>query len=151
MRNLKMLVLALVAVAMVPGLALATHFNSVAISGDCGGWTAHVEVMWRTDVYAGNLDYLVRLMDGPTILESFVWSGPLVRNPGDPQVVMYTFSAPWAGDYSAGLPYTITGDFHIVSPWTGGIDDETMSATSGFQCTVAAETSTWSTIKSLYR
>lgn len=151
MRNLKMLVLALVAVAMVPGLASATHFDTVGVTGDCGGWTAQLGVMWRSDVYNGNLDYLIQLMDGNTVLESFVWSGPLVRNPGDPQLVTYTFSGPWAGNYSSGAPYTITGDFHIVAPWTGGIDDETMSVSAGFQCTVAAESTTWGTIKSLYQ
>jgi hypothetical protein len=150
MNTLKMMALALLALAVVPGVASATHFNEVAVWGDCQGWTAQVEINWRTGIYSGNVDYTIRLMDGNTVLEEHSWAGILGRNLGDPQDITYTFQGPWSGAHS-GVLFTITGVFHVVSPWDGGIDDQTVSYSADFQCAVASESSTWSTIKSLYR
>ncbi len=43
------------------------------------------------------------------------------------------------------------GTFHLVSPYPGGVDDETANVDLNFTCSVASESSAWSTIKALYR
>lgn len=150
MTKLSLLALSVIAIAAVPGIASATHFNVIEMHGDCQGWTAQVEINWRSDVYTGTLDYTILLLDGNTVLEQHTWSGVVSRNPGDPQDMHYTFQGPWSAAHS-GFQFTVQGDFHIVAPWTGGIDDQTATDSTVFQCSVAAENATWSTIKSLYR
>jgi hypothetical protein len=150
MRKLVM-TLALATIAVLPGIASATHFGEVVVGADCDGWWAQVEVTWRTGIYSGNLDYTISLLDGEAnVLEQAVWAGPIGRNQGDPQVMVYSFSGPWNGTFEASQ-FSVSGLFHIVAPWEGGVDDETATFTTEFGCTVATENSTWSTIKSLYR
>jgi hypothetical protein len=146
----RMFGLALMAMALVPGVALATHFNEVSVMADCEGWTATVNVTWRTGIYGGDLDFVIRLLDGDTVLEEYSWAGPLTRALDDPAIMTYTFQGNWAGQFP-GPTFGISGAFHLVAPWEQGIDDVTASYNGEFACTVASETSTWSTIKTLYR
>jgi hypothetical protein len=150
MRTLKMMALVLASMAVLPGLASATHFGDVSVGGDCEGWNAVVEVQWRTGIYTGDLDFTITLLDGDAVLEQVVWAGTIGRAVGDPSFMVYTFQGDWAGAYP-GFMFNVTGDFHLVAPWDGGIDDETATYAGEFECSVATETSTWSTVKSLYR
>ena len=150
MRNLKMMTLALVSMAMLPGLASATHFYDVSVGGDCEGWAAMVQVQWRSGIYTGDLDFTVTLLDGDTVLEQAVWAGTIGRAVGDPSIMVYNFAGNWAGAHPGSM-FGIAGDFHLVAPWDGGIDDDTATYTGEFECSVATESSTWSTVKALYR
>ncbi len=76
--------------------------------------------------------------------------GQIGRAVGDPNPMVYNFSGPWSGTFEA-AQFSVAGMFHLVAPWPGGVDDETANYTTEFECTVATENSTWSTIKTLYR
>lgn len=146
MHDLKMMTLVLVSMALLPGIASATHIDDVTVWGDCEGWVAQLDVTWRPDIFTGDLDFSIRLMDEETVLETYNWAGPIGRAVGDPSVMTYTFEGSWVGTFE-GPVFGIVGQFHLVAPSA----DETMSDMGEFQCTVATETSTWSTVKSLYR
>lgn len=142
--------LVLLMAGLAPGIALATHFSEVSVTGDCEGWTAVVSVTWRTGIYDADFDYAIRLMDGETPVEEYLWSGILSRGLEDPADMVYTYSGDWSGEY-AGLVFNLVGSFHLISAWDGGVDEVTAAATSEFTCTVASETTTWSAIKAIYQ
>jgi hypothetical protein len=146
----RMFGLALMAVALIPGVALATHFNDVSVTGDCEGWTATVNVTWRTDIYSGDLDFVIARWDDGTVAEDYGFSGTLGREVGDPAVMTYVFHGTWAGEFG-GSAFGLTGDFHLVSAWDGGLDEATDTYAGEFACSVASEVTTWSTVKTLYR
>jgi hypothetical protein len=151
MRNLKMMLLLLATMAILPGIASATHITGVEVNADCDGWWAQLDVYWRTGIYTGDLDYTISLVDqDANILEQVSWAGPISRAVSDPRAMSYTFSGSWSGTFQADQ-FSVTGMFHLVSPWDGGVDDETVNASTVFECSVATENSTWSTIKALYR
>jgi hypothetical protein len=150
MRDLKMMTLVLVSMALLPGIASATHLSDVAVWGDCEGWVAQVDVTWRSSIYTGDLDFSISLMDGDIVLETYNWAGPIGRALDDPSDMTYMFEGSWVGTFE-GPVFGIVGQFHLVAPWEGGIDEGSMSDMGEFQCTVATETSTWGTVKSLYR
>jgi hypothetical protein len=145
-----MMTLALVSMAMLPGLASATHLVDVSVGGDCEGWTAAVSVQWRSSAYIGDLDFTITLLDGDTVLEQAMWAGPISRAVGDPTFMIYYYAGDWAGTHPGSM-FGINGDFHLVAPWEDGIDEGTMTSAGEFECAVATETSTWSTVKALYR
>lgn len=151
MRDAKLVGLTLAAMALLPGLAAATHFDEVIVVGDCEGWSAEVNVTWRTGIYTGDLNYSIRLVDqNANILEQIDWAGVIDREVSDPRQMVYNFSGTWSGTYS-GPQFTVVGMFHLVAPYPGGVDDDTANVTTTFECTVAAENATWSSIKTLYR
>jgi hypothetical protein len=151
MRKFLLPALALATMALLPGLAFATHFEGFTVGGDCGGWSAQTQVVWRTDVYSADLDFTIDLLDeNQNVLEHVSWTGMISRNPGDPANMTYNFSGPWTGTYDDGQ-YGLVGMMHLVAPWNGGVDDETINYTGQFACIVPNETATWGTIKTLYR
>ena len=151
MRNLRMMALALATMVFIPGIALATHFDQIVVEADCDGWSAEVHVFWRAETYVGDLDFSIKLYNQTQdLLEQFDWSDQISRNAGGPQAQVYNFSGNWNSSYS-GPQFNVEGTFHIVAPYAGGVDEQTLVSTTSFACLVASESSTWSTIKSLYR
>ena len=97
MRDLRLLGLTLAAMAVLPGLAAATHFDEVIVVGDCEGWSAEVNVTWRTGIYTGDLNYSIRLVDqNANILEQIDWAGVIDREVSDPRQMSTTSLAPGA-------------------------------------------------------
>lgn len=151
MRNLRLLALALATMAVLPGLASATHFDDVIVGADCDGWWAEVNVYWRTGILVGELNYTISLVDqDANVLEQVDWAGAIGRDLGDPRAQVYYFSGTWSGTFN-GPQFSVVGMFHLVAPWDGGVDDVTANDTTAFECAVATENSTWSTIKTLYQ
>jgi hypothetical protein len=151
MRNLWMMTLVLTTVAVLPGIASATHFGDVVVEADCDGWWAQVGVQWRGGIYAGDLNYVITLAEGNgNVVEDVVWAGQIGRNVGDPAAMVYNFSGDWSGAL-VGPQFTVAGMFHLVAPYPGGVDDYTANVTTAFTCAVANENTTWSTIKTLYQ
>lgn len=149
MRNAKLFVFAMLAIAMVPGVASATHLNGVVFLGDGNSWTAQVSVTWRDGIYAGDLDFALTLLDGETVLEEYAWEGPLSRAESDPQDMIYTFEGNWSESYP-GPVFRLLGTFHLVAPWDGGLDDETSEVDVQLPNLAAAEVSTWGIVKALF-
>ncbi|MFO7653034.1 MAG: hypothetical protein R6X25_04345 [Candidatus Krumholzibacteriia bacterium] len=151
MNTLRMLGLITLMAVMVPAAASATHLNGIDAAADCSGWNATLDVTWRTGVYEGTLDYSVRLLDlAENVLFEDTWTGLITRETTDPRDMMYTFNGIWQGVFS-GPAFLARGDFHLVAPYSSGIDEETISFDLDLQCTVSSEEATWGAVKSLYR
>lgn len=151
MRKLRMTALVLATMALLPAIASATHFTDIVVGADCEGWWAQAEVYWRSSSFVGDLNYSIGLVDeDATILEQIDWAGQISRELDDPQFMVYNFAGSWSGTFN-GPHFGVVSMFHLVAPWDGGVDDETANYTTEFDCTVATENSTWSTIKALYQ
>jgi hypothetical protein len=142
---------ALMAVLLLPSLAMATHFEGLSGSADCEGWSAEVTVQWRTGIYEGTLDYTIQLQDAEgAVLEEVIWSGPFTRGAEDPVTVIYEFSGTWEEplDQSDLVLYEA---FSIDAPWDEGVDVDTTELTTEVSCNVPVDETSWSAVKSLYR
>jgi len=151
MPKMKMYSIIAAAFLLIPSLAMATHITSLTPGADCEGWGVEMVVQWRTGVYEGDLDYVIQLQDlDGNVLEEVTWAGMISRGMDDPSIQTYAFSGDWEGMFEA-PSYNVWGSFHLVAPFDGGVDEDTMDFTVEMDCTVATEGETWSTVKSLYR
>ena len=146
----KLILLTVLGLLLLPAFASATHFTDLTGLGDCAGWSAMATVQWRYGVTEGTMDYTVSLLDvDNNVLETFTWEGAVTRDDSADQVFEY-FDM-WTVEADAGS-YTVVGHFHLVSPYSGGVDESSMDFEFNFTCdTVSAEAHTWSAVKDLYR
>ena len=145
----KMIMFAVLAAVMVPAIASATHVNWVDLNGNCAGWTAEFNVDWRENVYTADVDYMITLYSGNVVLEQVNGTTVITRPMNSPNNASYTISGPWSGTFS-GSSFHIEGQIHLVADWNGTPEESTVTGASNFDCSVAAEAQTWSTIKALY-
>lgn len=111
-------IIALVFLLVLPGLASAVYLDSVTGTADCNGWSADVEVTFRSGAMMVRLDYTVALFDESGMeLERFEYSES-VEIPAQTTVV-YSFGDVWTPDLPEG-PYTMTGDFVLFDIFPDG-------------------------------
>lgn len=145
----KMLMFAMLAAVMIPGVASATHVNWVNLNGNCEGWTAEFNVDWRDGVYSADVDYMITLMSGDAVLEQINGTTVVTRAVDGPYNITYMVSGPWAGTYD-GAAFHLEGQVHLVADWNGTPEESTVTGETNFDCTVASDVQTWSTVKALY-
>ena len=75
---------------LLPGLATATHLTEVTINGDCEGWTATVNVHFRSTVYEADLDFDIVLFDAEGVeLERFRHETTVTRDGSTPHSTIW--------------------------------------------------------------
>lgn len=144
-------VIVLTALLTLPAVAPAQSMLLDRVgNADCDGWYAEVTIQWRDGIYSGDFDYVVQLLDmDNNVLEEQTWVGVLERTMDDPEIMTYEFSGLWEGEFP-GPMFVASGTFNLVAPYPEGVDQTTVSFTHEFECTVSAEATTFSQIKSIY-
>ena len=151
MKRLLVLGLTLSAVLLLPVMASATHIETFTGNADCHGWSATIDVMWRSEVYSGDLTMVIVLAnDQGDELESVVVNDTLTRDPDSSWMQSYTFSGEWQGAYAASYFVAYMG-FELSAPYAEGTDVSHAGDEFMLECTVDDETFSWGTVKSLYR
>jgi len=144
----------LLAIFVLPGMAMATHMTSVSVNGDCEGWTATVDVHYRSSVYEAAFDFVIILLNAEgQELERFEHGSVISRQPGDGPDAVYNFGGSWEGYFQSSF-FVMQGNFHIYAPWGYGgvyLDEESKEAELQLECTVPTEDVTWDRVKTLYR
>ncbi len=147
------MLLAIIAIGLVPAVASATHFDGQpAIDGRCEGWTLDLTVRFRTGTFAADLAYTIELLDADqNVIETVAWTGVVTRPEDSGVYRSFQFTGVWSVDLPAGA-YSIRGTATVSLAWSGGFDEDSKTFASGVACeAVATESSTLSGIKSLYR
>jgi hypothetical protein len=127
-----MMITALVCTLVMPGLASAVYLDSVAGTADCNGWSADVEVTFRSGARMVRLDYTVALWDeGGMEMERFEYSES-VEIPSETTVV-YPFGDMWTTDLPEGA-YTMTADFVLFDIFPDGSNQFEDDFTADFTC-----------------
>jgi|GEM_PF-1669190 len=146
--------LVLLAVIVLPGMATATHMTTVSVNGDCDGWTATVDVHFRSSVFEADLDFVILLLDSEGVeLERFEHASVITRDAESGADVVYNFGGTWEGLFQSAF-FVVQGDFHIYAPYGWGgvyLDEETKETELQLECTVPTEDYAWDRVKSLYR
>ena len=110
-------------VMLLPGLAMATHIEVCSGTADCTGWSYSMEIVWRTGITEGELDYSIVLTDeAGTEVERVDWAGPILSGG---RIDTQTFDGLWSGELCG--TYTATMSFHIVAPTGAGDQTEETS------------------------
>jgi hypothetical protein len=131
MRKYLMIIVLAIALAM-PGLASAVYLDSVTGTADCNGWSADVEVTFRSGAMIVRLDYVVALLDESGMeLERFEYSES-VDIPTQTTVV-YSFGDVWTADLPEGA-YTMTGNFVLFDIFPDGRNRFEDGFTAPFTC-----------------
>jgi len=127
-----MMIIALTFILAMPGLASAVYLDSVTGTADCNGWSADVEITFRSGARMVRLDYVVALFDESGLeLERLEYSEP-VDIPAQATVV-YPFNGVWTVALPDG-PYTMTGDFVLFDIFPDGSNRFEDGFSAGFTC-----------------
>lgn len=125
-------IIALVFLLVLPSLASAVYLDSVTGTADCNGWTADVEVTFRSGARMVQLDYVVALLDANGLeMERFDYSAE-VDIPSQSTVV-YSFDGAWTTDLPDGL-FTMTCDVVLFDIFPDGQNRFEDGFTSEFEC-----------------
>ena len=137
----------LVVALLLPLAASATHFTTVTAEADCQGWSIDAEIFWRSDVFEGELSYVVELRDDDdNLLETQQWTG-LISRVDNPEAT--TLDGAWDTGEMGDI-YRMTYDLVILAPVDDGIPEHATGSTE-FACDlVATEPTSWSAVKALY-
>jgi len=149
MKRLLLMSTVLMAMLMLPPLASATHFAHLDASSDCDGFSADVEIFFRSSAEFLDLYYDVAVLDGDNA-EVLMVSGEIhLLNEGGPNptlVVSDLFNFVLDGSY------VVSGTLNLVSPYPGGLDDVSMSFEDNIDCgSVDEEAVTFQQMKAMYR
>ncbi|HOX24735.1 MAG TPA: hypothetical protein PLL30_03100 [Candidatus Krumholzibacteria bacterium] len=148
----KMLLAALLASLLLPAAASATRLTDLDASADCLGWSAEIIVRFRAAVFQLDLDYTVVLSDDRgNPLEVIDWAGSLTRAQDTYPTQRFQFYGEWTVTAPPGQ-YHVDVTFHTAAPFGSAIEESELTTAVDFFCAVVpTESTTWSSVKSLYR
>jgi hypothetical protein len=128
------------------------HITDLSATADCLGWSADLIIRFRTASYQVDLDYTVVLSDDHgNALEVVEWAGTLVREAGTYQTQRFQFFGEWTVTAPPGQ-YHVNLTFHAAAPYGNVVEESEMTKVVDFFCAVVpTESTTWTSVKSLYR
>jgi hypothetical protein len=125
-------IIALVFMVVLPSLASAVYLDSVTGTADCNGWTADVEVTFRSGARWVELEYVVALLDATGLeVERFEYAAE-VDIPSQTTVV-YSFADEWTTDLPDGL-YTLNCEVVLLDIFPDGQNRFEDGFTTEFTC-----------------
>ena len=125
-------IIALVFLLVLPSLASAVYLDSVTGTADCNGWTADVEVTFRSGARWVELEYVVALLDATGLeVERFEYAAE-VDIPSQTTVV-YSFADVWTTDLPDG-PYTMNCEVVLFDIFPDGQNRFEDGFTADFVC-----------------
>ncbi len=149
MKRLLLLSSILTAMLILPGLASATHFTNVVAIGDCEGFNAQVDVHFRYNADFLDLHYDVAVLDEDSMEVVMVSGDVHVLHEDDPDVsfmVSDVFNTVLDGYF------VVSGTFTLVSPYPGGVDEESVTFENAIECgSVANDEVSFENMKAMYR
>ncbi len=140
----RMITLTALLILALPTLALACHVTEVTADADCNGWNLCATVYFTSSVDEGNLCYQVLLFDDTGAEVNRIEVCQVVSHEvGVGGEFTYCFSGIWDGEYQS-------GGFHveICASLNGGT---AQSYQFDLNCTVDDESTSFSSVKALYR
>jgi len=149
MKRLMLLSSVLVAMLILPGLASATHFTNVVAMGDCDGFTAQLDVHFRSTADFLDLHYDVAVLDSDSAEVVMVSGDMHVIQEDDQDITIMV-----ADQFNAILDgmYVVAGTFTLTSPHPGGVDEDMATFENDIECgSVANDEVSFDSMKSMYR
>ncbi len=148
MKRLLILSTVLMAVLILPGLASATHITEVVAMGDCLGFSAQVDVHFRSTATFLDLHYDVAVLDDG--MEVVMVSGDMhILNDGDQDISIMVSDA-----FNVALDgyFLVSGDISISAPYDQGVDVDSAHFENSIECgSVDSEALNFESLKAIYR
>jgi len=149
MKRLLLLSSVLAAMLILPGLASATHFTEVVAMGDCDGFTAQLDVHFRSTAEYLDLHYDVAVLDTDSNEVEMV-SGDMHIVQEDDQDISFMVSDSFTSVFDG--MFVVSGTFTLTSPHPGGVDTDEATFENGIECgSVANDEVSFDSMKSMYR
>lgn len=148
MKRLLLMSTVLMAVLLLPALASATHVTDMVAMGDCDGFTAQLDVHFRSTAEFLDLHYEVAVMDED--MEIVMVSGDMhVVQEGEQDITILvsdTFDVILDGYF------VVMGTFTLTSPYPDGMDEDVVTFENMIECgSVGTDDSSFENIKAMYR
>lgn len=125
-------IIALALLLVLPSMASAVYLDSVTGTADCNGWSADVEITFRSGARLVRLEYIVALTDeSGTEIDRMEYASE-VDIPAQ-STMIYSFGEPWSIILPDG-PYTMTCDVTLYDIYPDGQNRFTDSVSVGFEC-----------------
>ncbi|PID81978.1 hypothetical protein CSB20_00140 [bacterium DOLZORAL124_64_63] len=139
----------LMAILMLPAFASATHITNVVGMAECDGFSASVDVHFRSNAEYLDLAYTVEVLDADmNVVHTATNTLHVVK--GDDADITVMIDEAWNT-----LPdgtYTIRVNMDLTSPYPGGVDTDTHSCETTVDCgAVANDVINFESLKALYR
>ncbi len=148
MKRLLILSSVLMAVLLLPALASATHVTNLVAIADCEGFTAQVDVHFRSTADFLDLHYEVAVMDDD--MEIVMISGDLHILQDGEQDISFIISELF--NTALDGAYVVNGTISLTSPYPGGVDEDMVEFSNPIECgSVANDEVSFESLKALYR